>query len=204
MHVIIETIVLNNNSNFSLHNSTPSCFKIPKKNYERYSKRAANKHLSSFFRLACSLFSSGWIEAWWRTNKPLPTSARVAIQSLVPPLSDDRACCEFALKSRRSAQLLRHSTLLNFETHNKSGLPTFDTLPAAGAHASDGHLRLFKPTAAAIHATRRNKMFKFRWKSNAEDQIYFFYFLNEIINLIFPDSLSFPFDKYFILDQYDY
>ena len=155
MHVIIETIVLNNNSNFSLYNST-LCFKTPKKNYERYSKRAANKHLSSFFRLACSLFSSGWIEAWWRTNKPLPTSARVAIQSLVPPLSDDRACCEFALKSRRSAQLLRHSTLLNFETRNKSGLPTFDTLPAAGAHASDGHLRLFKPTAAAIHATRRN------------------------------------------------
>lgn len=198
MHVIIETIVLNNNSNFSLYNST-LCFKTPKKNYERYSKRAANKHLSSFFRLACSLFSSGWIEAWWRTNKPLPTSARVAIQSLVPPLSDDRACCEFALKSRRSAQLLRHSTLLNFETRNKSGLPTFDTLPAAGAHASDGHLRLFKPTAATIHATRRNKMFKFRWKSNAEDQIYFFYFLNEIISLIFPDIFSIN-----ILSSYDY
>lgn len=198
MHVIIETIVLNNNSNFSLHNSTP-CFKIQKKNYERYSKRAANKHLSSFFRLACSLFSSGWIEAWWRTNKSLPTSARVAIQSLVPPLSDDRACCEFALKSRRSAQLLRHSTLLNFETRNKSGLPTFDTLPAAGAHASDGHLRLFKPTAATIHATRRNKMFKFRWKSNAEDQIYFFYFLNKIISLIFPDIFSIN-----ILSSYDY
>lgn len=198
MHVIIETIVLNNNSNFSLYNST-LCFKTPKKNYERYSKRAANKHLSSFFRLACSLFSSGWIEAWWRTNKPLPTSARVAIQSLVSPLSDDRACCEFALKSRRSAQLLRHSTLLNFETRNKSGLPTFDTLPAAGAHASDGHLRLFKPTAATIHATRRNKMFKFRWKSNAEDQIYFFYFLNEIISLIFPDIFSIN-----ILSSYDY
>lgn len=198
MHVIIETIVLNNNSNFSLYNST-LCFKTPKKNYERYSKRAANKHLSSFFRLACSLFSSGWIEAWWRTNKPLPTSAWVAIQSLVSPLSDDRACCEFALKSRRSAQLLRHSTLLNFETRNKSGLPTFDTLPAAGAHASDGHLRLFKPTAATIHATRRNKMFKFRWKSNAEDQIYFFYFLNEIISLIFPDIFSIN-----ILSSYDY
>lgn len=198
MHVIIETIVLNNNSNFSLYNST-LCFKTPKKNYERYSKRAANKHLSSFFRLACSLFSSGWIEAWWRTNKSLPTSARVAIQSLVPPLSDDRACCEFALKSRRSAQPLRHSTLLNFETRNKSGLPTFDTLPAAGAHASDGHLRLFKPTAATIHATRRNKMFKFRWKSNAEDQIYFFYFLNKIISLIFPDIFSIN-----ILSSYDY
>lgn len=155
--------------------STPFSKTRPKKNYERQSnRRAANvrKGREQGHLIACS-----W--SVWGGLYFLPVESRAGGVPINP--------CQLPLESRSNPlsrhcpnsgwpSLLRirlkvtpigpnlHPPLLNFETRNKSGLPTFDTLPAAGAHASDGRLRLFisLPVTRAIC----KKEFK-GWKNNS-------------------------------------
>lgn len=141
----------------------------PKKNYERQSnRRAANvrKGREQGHLIACSWSVWGglyFLPVESRTGGVPINPCQLPLESRSNPLS--RHCpnsgwpslLRIRLKVTPITAQTLHPPLLNFETRNKSGLPTFDTLPAAGAHASDGRLRLFiKPAANSCDLQKRS------------------------------------------------